>query len=70
MIDPLLGKLAGQRREMLRIYAHLMPRFGPSHSDRSKLNATRAKKRKEVRRKVKENGALIIARVMQLTEIR
>jgi hypothetical protein len=68
-MDNTLLELAIKRRLLIFKYAHLLTRFGPSHSDRSRLNEERAKKRKAVRKQLRSCDALIVKRVMELTEV-
>lgn len=66
-MDPELLGMALDRKRMLEQLAPLLRRVGPSHDNRSELNHANSIKRKELRRELKKNAAIIAARVMQLT---
>jgi hypothetical protein len=66
MIDTELVRLAKQRVRLMTELARLFKWAGPSHPNRSKENAKRAKHRRRVRKELRENALEITSRVMEL----
>jgi hypothetical protein len=66
MLDPQLYALAVDRERLLRDVASVLGRVGTAHPGRAQENARRSKKRKRLKRALRQNAELLTARVMQL----
>lgn len=62
-----LETLCKTRDHLMKELAPTLKRAGPNHPDRSKVNAERTAKRKQIRRQLRKNADEIAALVMHAT---
>lgn len=66
MVDTELMRLANDRVKIMTELARLLKYVGPNHPRRAKENKKRSVHRKRCKKKLKENGLAICARVMEM----